>query len=205
MNVKHIWFNGIKFTRDNSTGYYLNSTIHERLHRYVWKFNNGSIPLGYAIHHIDKDKSNNDIRNLKLMTQHDHQSLHSKERDYDWLVNNLAGKARPAASIWHGSQAGRTWHKKHYEEMKDKMFVEKEYVCLECGKNFKSTKGYNVKFCSNKCKSAWRRKAGLDNEQRKCVVCGKEFTANKYKNVACCSKQCVAIFRKDNRCKSKIG
>jgi sugar lactone lactonase YvrE len=64
---KYQHFNGIKFTRDEKTGYYLNSTIRKRLHRYVWEFYNGKIPEGYQIHHKDKDKSNNDISNLELM------------------------------------------------------------------------------------------------------------------------------------------
>ena len=61
--MKEIWFNGIKFTKDDKTGYYLNSSIRKRLHRYVWELHYGEIPEGYHIHHIDFDKSNI-IRNL---------------------------------------------------------------------------------------------------------------------------------------------
>ena len=73
---KYIYFNGIKFTRDEKTGYYLNSTIRKRLHRYVWEFYNGSIESGYDIHHIDGDKSNNDISNLAKMSRHKHAEIH---------------------------------------------------------------------------------------------------------------------------------
>ena len=59
-NGKFAYFNGLKFTRDDKTGYYLNSTIRKRLHRCVWEYYNGEIPKGYHIHHKDNDKSNND-------------------------------------------------------------------------------------------------------------------------------------------------
>ena len=39
--MKEIWFNGIKFTKDDKTGYYLNSSIRKRLHRYVWELHYG--------------------------------------------------------------------------------------------------------------------------------------------------------------------
>ena len=43
MSEKYQYFNGLKFTRDDKTGYYLNSTIRKRMHRYVWEFYNGQI------------------------------------------------------------------------------------------------------------------------------------------------------------------
>lgn len=36
------------------------------------------LPAGFCIHHIDGDKTNNDINNLALMTQTAHQRLHSR-------------------------------------------------------------------------------------------------------------------------------
>ena len=68
--MKEIWFNGIKFTKDDKTGYYLNSSIRKRLHRYVWELHYGEIPEGYHIHHIDFDKSNNDISNFYCNNQY---------------------------------------------------------------------------------------------------------------------------------------
>lgn len=40
----------------------------DRAHRIVWVMNNGAIPEGYIIDHIDNDPSNNDIGNLRLAT-----------------------------------------------------------------------------------------------------------------------------------------
>lgn len=34
----------------------------------------------YSVHHIDENKLNNDVRNLKIMTKSEHMSYHSKKR-----------------------------------------------------------------------------------------------------------------------------
>lgn len=47
-------------------------------HRLVWIKNNGEIPKGMVIHHIDGNKRNNDIHNLMLMSRSEHTSLHNK-------------------------------------------------------------------------------------------------------------------------------
>ena len=54
------------------------------LHRYVWIKHNGDIPEGYSVHHIDENKENNNISNLRLMTNGSHTTLHTLER----LENN---------------------------------------------------------------------------------------------------------------------
>lgn len=41
-------------------------------HRYVWEKANGPIPKDYIIHHIDEDKKNNRIENLKMMHWTEH-------------------------------------------------------------------------------------------------------------------------------------
>ena len=79
MQEKYIYFDGLKFTRDEKTGYYLNSTNRQRLHRYVWEFYNGKIDKNMFVHHIDKNKANNDISNLMLMDKKSHASLHSND------------------------------------------------------------------------------------------------------------------------------
>lgn len=46
-------------------------------HHIIWEEANGPIPEGYEIHHIDHNKQNNDLENLKLLTTSDHQRTHS--------------------------------------------------------------------------------------------------------------------------------
>jgi len=49
-------------------------------HLKVWTEANGEIPKGYIIHHIDGDKKNNNISNLKCINRSEHTLIHSKER-----------------------------------------------------------------------------------------------------------------------------
>lgn len=65
-------YDGKKFTLRN-TGYY-SLTTDERclMHRYVWENENGFIPEGYDIHHLDEDRSNNSIFNLMCLSKAEH-------------------------------------------------------------------------------------------------------------------------------------
>lgn len=45
--------------------------------RYVWEKHFGKIPKGMIIHHIDKNKMNNKIENLAMMSYKAHNILHS--------------------------------------------------------------------------------------------------------------------------------
>lgn len=196
---KYIYFNGLKFTRDDKTGYYLNSTIRKRLHRYVWEFHHGPMPKGYHIHHIDYNKSNNDISNLELMHGKRHVTLHGLERakeQYEKMVENLDINARPKAIEWHKSQDGRAWHKEHYERTKEKLHKTERKQCEQCGDFFEG-RPYN-KFCSNKCKAKWRRDNGLDDIEKVCEYCGKTFTSNKYAKKRFCSRSCAIKQRHKN-------
>lgn len=191
-------FDGLKFRKDKKTGYYLNAKTHKRLHVYVWEYYNGAIPKGYHIHHKDHDKTNNEIDNLTLLSASEHSSLHSKEQveeHYQDMLKNLKENAIPKASEWHGSKEGREWHKQHYEKMKAVLHKQETFICEYCGKEFETQRTGNNRFCSNNCRSAYRRKSGVDNETRKCVCCGKEFTANKYSLAKYCSRSCRNLTR----------
>ncbi|ACQ54142.1 HNH endonuclease [Clostridium botulinum] len=209
---KHAHFNGYTFTRDEKTGYYLSTkptkeNKRQRLHVYVWEFYNGRIPEGYEVHHKDEDKGNNDISNFELLLGLKHRKLHGYEFSQDEKRVETARKiikekAQPKAIEWHGSKEGREWHKEHYENVKDKFHIKEKYICEYCGITYETQKGRN-KFCSNKCKSAWRRKQGLDNEIRVCVICGKEFECNKYSKAKTCSRKCRGELRRLNKQKLK--
>jgi len=65
-------FNGNSYTLRN-TGYYGKTNGSRSLmHRDVWEFHNGAIPHNHDIHHIDHDKTNNDISNLEIYTKSEH-------------------------------------------------------------------------------------------------------------------------------------
>lgn len=199
MSDKHQFFNGEMFTRDEKTGYYLCSRenecgIRKRMHVYVWEFYNGTVPDGYEVHHIDGNKSNNDISNLKCVKAEEHRRYHA-ENMTDERKDELREHQKKAilkAPEWHKSKRGREWHSQHSKNLwRNKK--PKKYICDFCGKEFESINSYSEKsnkFCSNNCKSAYRRGSGVDNEIRKCEYCGKEFTVNKYAKKRFCSTEC---------------
>lgn len=189
-------YNGYSFRRDKKTGYYLSTRVigkrRVRLHRYVWETENGKpIPRGYDIHHIDEDKSNNNIENLLLITKLQHRYLHEatiSEETYQKRINNLLKNAVPKAKEWHKSEEGKEWHKMHGRETA-KTRKPIEYTCTFCGKKFMSkgryANGANT-FCSNSCKSAYRRASCVDNVEKECKYCGKKFSTNKYSPAKYC-------------------
>lgn len=184
-------FNGEKFRRDKKTGYYLCSKLRKRLHRYVYEYYNGKIPKGYDIHH-KIDKFHNDIEDLELKKSLEHKQYHKNnltKEQREWYRNNMNEVARPKAIEWHKSNEGIEWHKEQYKKYEDKFKEERKFECENCGKAFKSTQ-VKSRFCSNNCKSAWRRKKGIDNEIRTCEYCGKQFVTNKYYKTRFCSVSC---------------
>lgn len=188
---RYLEFDGEFFTQEPKSGYWQNTRTRERLHRFVWRHYFGDIPKGFHIHHIDGDKSNNDISNLALLSPQAHLKLHAEARSPETLqrIRDNCDRIRPLTKAWHASKAGFEWHKAHYEQMKDKLHKPREYTCLNCGKTFISTK-VGSKFCCNNCKSKNRRKMGFDNITRVCAFCGKEFVCNKYSKRRFCSISC---------------
>ena len=55
-----------------------------RLHNVVWITHNGSVPKGLEIDHIDGNKSNNSVHNLRLVT-HAQNIKYGMERLGNWL------------------------------------------------------------------------------------------------------------------------
>lgn len=188
---KYQFFNGVKFTKDEKTGYYLNSTLRIRMHRYVWEFYNGKIPEGYEIHHKDHNRANNDISNLEIMKKGKHSSLHCSEtvNANPERTKEILDRIRPLTKEWHGSEEGRQWHKDHYEKTKENLHKLYRFACEQCGKPFESSQ-INSRFCSNACKSRWRRENGLDDEIRICAICGKEFSTNRFSKQRTCGRRC---------------
>ena len=193
-------FDGLSFRRDKRTGYYLNAKTHKRLHKYVWEYFNGEVPEGYHVHHIDGDKTHNEIENLALMEKSEHVRWHNANMTDERKIaatDNLAQNAMPKAREWHQSVEGREWHKRHYEQYKELFNKRQTCICAVCGKEFEGDA--KSKYCSNNCKAAARRASGVDNEERRCAVCGKVFYANKYSKQKTCSRECGGAWRKSHK------
>ena len=82
---------------DNGNGYRrvsLNGTRY-RVHRIIWELHNGEIPSGMQIDHIDQDRSNNNITNLRVVTNKENLKNQGKYK------NNTSGVT------------GVCWHKRN--------------------------------------------------------------------------------------------
>ena len=200
-NTNLAYCDGYKFRKDKKTGYWLCTTLGKRLHTYIYEKYKGEIPRGMQVHHIDHNKDNNDISNLKLLTKKEHIELHKKEMTEEQkqkLRDNLNKNARPKAIEWHKSVEGKEWHKKIYEKNKDLFHRKYNKICQICGSKYITTQK-DSKFCCNKCKSKYRRINNLDITTKECLICGKTFQTNKYRPASTCSRECAGLLRrKDN-------
>jgi hypothetical protein len=84
-------------------------------YRKIWEKVNGPIPvdengISYEIHHIDGNRSNNDLSNLICISIKEHYEIHLKQGDY--LAAQMISR-----KIKNGIFSG--WH--HTEEMKQKL------------------------------------------------------------------------------------
>lgn len=158
-----------------------------RLHRVVWEHFNGPVPDGYAVHHENHDRSDNEPSNLGLMSDSKHATHHGLDRADE--SRSRLGAAQEAAREWHGSAEGREWHKEQYERhCRTALTRRVSSICANCGRSFRGAK--QSKFCGNNCKSAARRAAGTDLIERRCVVCGTTFTVNRHWKTLTCSRSC---------------
>lgn len=193
--MKAIILDGYKFVRDDETGYYRCNELRARLHRYVYEKFNGVLPSNEDVHHIDGNKDNNNLSNLIALSRQDHAKLHGElltDEQREKRRENLAENARPAACEWHGSFEGREWHKEHYEQMRAAFHATHEYRCKHCGKPFLSIR---EGFCTNACKSAYRRDMGYDNIALVCPICGETYETSKYLQSETCSRSCANRLR----------
>lgn len=80
-NDKYIYFNGVLISKTTmrivgsmrKTGYITtgDGSFTEYCHRIVWEMHCGKIPEGYEIDHINHDRSDNRIENLRLVKKKD--------------------------------------------------------------------------------------------------------------------------------------
>lgn len=166
----------------------------ERLHRTVYAYHRGSIPQGFAVHHIDEDRSNNDISNLALMLAGEHTKHHHSGK-----AKLMPAEALSAAAEWHGSAEGIEWHKQQYKDTKDKFRAKISIICEICLSEALVINTGSNRFCGANCAAKHRRKSGVDNESRKCEYCSSLFQVNKYKTNRFCCRICAAKYNAEKR------
>lgn len=195
--ITSIKYNGRKYTQ-KANGYYYNCSTRKHLHQAIWIDNNGPIPEGYEIHHIDMDKENNDISNLACIPIAEHHRIHKEamtDEQRQKLRDNLNENARPKAIEWHKSDAGREWHAEHIRQQHKNGAFTHNLICTQCGKEYVGEihkTGGNT-FCSGACKARYlRRKRSEDRSViMNCIICGTEFTKSKWSSRKTCSRSCA--------------
>lgn len=186
----------VQFRKKTDNGYWVNTDtenhdghilyLHrEKLRRHL-KLTEEQM-IGYDVHHIDGNKDNNNISNLQLLTREEHNKIHSNSDEWTEERMKKAREnmdyAREYANKWHKSEAGRKWHKEQWKNSLGKyQQIKIKKICEECGREYEvsNSNASTSRFCNNKCKSAWRRASGIDNEERVCIRCGNIYTVNKY-------------------------
>ena len=142
----HQKFNGHIYTRATRGHYFYT----EPLHRAVFEFYSGCVISSddYAVHHIDCDKSNNDISNLQLLTHSEHARLHRKidKKLFTGICANCGKefKSRNKSTKFCSKECRRQTKFTHYYE---------ERICKVCGKKFNVRKDAKTTCCSVECAS----------------------------------------------------
>jgi|GEM_PF-758225 len=195
----HQKFDGVTFTR-NSEGHFVQRNS---IHRAVWIYYNGCIPEGdYHIHHIDRNKTNNNLENLMLLTNSEHKKLHLK-------IAKKTFKCEQCGKIFIASDVGT--NKFCSAECREKNRNERDFIekpCEYCGKKFLSIKRYNIRFCSHSCSTKARyaddENVGNYYEIRTCKYCGKIFSVYKYDKTKYCSCSCAQRDLKSEHRREKV-
>lgn len=180
-------FNGLNYRKRKYGHFYRGRG--QALHRDVWQHFFGDIPVGYEIHHIDGDKANNDISNLKCLPQSEHRKLHAPDHVpliFETFTCINCGKTYTARSAWKNCFCSKKCHYQYHTE---------ERMCSVCGKKFKGYEYRGQKFCSRECASKARTLAAM--EKRTCPECGQTFIAKKSEAKICCSRKCARAHRKN--------
>ena len=74
-----VMYLGRKYSQEPGTGYYMcTSGKRRRLHDVMWEHEHGvEVPPGCVIHHLDWDKTHNDVGNLICVTVEEHERIHN--------------------------------------------------------------------------------------------------------------------------------
>lgn len=161
----------LQFHKDYKHGYWVNNTFGLRLHREKLRLELGLTKeqmKNYDVHHIDRNRDNNDISNLQLLTKREHTKLHALE-DGKTLSEYKAKIPKPE-------------------------FIVK--ICEYCGEEYQSSSNvaHKQRFCSEKCKARYRRANGLNNTIRICKNCGKEFICDNTSKKVFCTRRCAGKY-----------
>lgn len=187
----HQRFNGVVYLKDNG-GHYSTRSF---LHRVVFAYFYGELPSGktHNVHHLDRNKDNNAIDNLQLLTVSEHSRVPKKNPTekicaYCGKSFQVIGKNR--RKMCCSALCAR--------KLRTKPDIVK--TCAVCGKIFTPSKEHSNRqvCCSSLCAAKLRAEKRRDSINRKiCPVCDQEFFAKKSSQLFC-SRSCYMKSRHAN-------
>lgn len=185
----------VQFRKKTDNGYWVNNNNKTGrviyLHREKYKQEFGLTEeqmKDMEVHHIDGNKDNNDILNLKLLTKEEHHKLHNIRNESSHRhVCKKCGRTY-WSSVSKSTEVCDRCNPEYATGGSSVITIKK--ICEYCGAEYetKSMNRSRSKFCSNKCKSAYRRAKGVDNIERVCERCGNVYLVNKYSSGKICRK-----------------
>lgn len=118
-------------------GYWENSRtdatgLERMLHRAVWAAENGPIPKGFDVHHLDGDKRNWQLDNLLAISRRDHHALHPPRGFELWGPEKWAESGQRMREWWRDRPM-------------------REATCRECGEGYTTKCLRETHYCSRRC------------------------------------------------------
>ena len=119
------------------------------LHRAVWEYHFGEIPKDRVIDHINRDRSDNRIENLRLATYKLNRKNVSPSFNEECRRRLIAYNSQDYGKWWQDEKKKQNHSKKLSLSWKNRPLLHKN--CILCGKEF--TAKHNVaKYCSKECR-----------------------------------------------------
>ena len=147
----------VQFHKDCVTGYWVNTSTGKniRLHREKLRLELGLTKgqmQNYDVHHIDKNKDNNDISNLQLVNKVEHVKSHAILQVHTKIkkICEYCGcEYKSSSNIAHRQRFCSEKCKMKYRRANG--LDNEERICKYCGKKFICNKTLPTKFCSKHC------------------------------------------------------
>ena len=170
-------------------GYYRCTALNTLLHDEIYRVHVGTIPRGHIVHHIDEDRSNNDLDNLELLTRSEHMVIH--------MVGGRAGFnihpfKRVVCANCGVEYDGRTNKAKFCSEQcmyvanrraKGLLLFAEGYdaTCITCGNRFHApVASKRRKYCSEKCAWTMYNRRGRSKERETREAAGLQFVRRRW-------------------------
>ena len=153
-------FDGRKYYLHKNQRYFKCSIAKKNtyLHRMVWTYHNGNIPNGLVIDHIDRNKSNNQIENLRLVDwKTNRDNIDDKYKEI-YRQNMIRFNSQDSGKWWQTTSSRARRSKALSDSWRDRPKVEK--TCVLCSRVFYA-KHNSAKYCSKECRQINYFKNGI--------------------------------------------